>query len=170
MQSAIRTGSWLASEQYDVVPDIACFSKSFSYGIPFGFVVTTKKIGNLMSKGGHGSTFGANPTACVAATAVIKQIKEKTLLLNATKMGDYFLKELKKINHPVILDIKGKGLMIGIEIKENTTPYLRKMQESGLIAASSSSNTIRFLPPITVTKSEIDEALNIVREVFSQNV
>ena len=167
VQSAIRTGSWLASEQYGVVPDIACFSKSFSYGIPFGFVVAMKEIGDKLSKGGHGSTFAANPLACVAAAQVIRQIKTQQLLENAKRMGNYFLEELKNIQDPVILEIKGRGLMIGIALKDPTTPYLKKLQDMGLIAASSSSNTIRFLPPINVSKTEIDEALKIIKEVFS---
>ena len=167
VQSAIRTGNWFAFEQLDVIPDILCLSKSFSYGIPFGLVVTTVKVGSLMPKGGHGSTFGGNPLACIAAGEVIKQIKKMKLLLNASKMGRYFLDQLNQLKHPAILKVRGKGLMIGLQLKENTTPYLKKMQENGLIAASSSSDTIRFLPPITVTKKGIDQALSIIKEVFS---
>ena len=169
VQSAIRTGSWLASEQYGVMPDIACFSKSFSYGIPFGFVVTTKEVGDLMSKGGHGGTFSGSPLACAAALETIKQIKKEGLLENAKELGKYFLKQLEKLEHPSIVKVKGKGLMIGIEISEKTTPYLKKMQDAGLIAASSSTDTVRFLPPINVSKKEIDEALVIIREVFASS-
>lgn len=116
---------------------------------------------------GHGSTFAGNPLSCVAATEVIKEIKKNQLLSNATKIGDYFLNKLKELNHPAILSVKGKGLWIGIELKEQTTPYLKKMQDKGLIAASSSSDTIRFLPPINISKKEVDEALSIIKEVFS---
>ncbi len=168
VQSAIRTGSFLASEQYGVVPDIACFSKSFSYGITFGFVATTKEVGNKMTKGGHGSTFGGNPTACVAATEVIRQIKKEDLFAHVKSMGEYFLSELKKLQHPLIVKVKGKGLMLGIELSEKTTPYVKKMQDAGLIACLSSTDTIRFLSPINVNKKEIDEALVIIRKVFAQ--
>ncbi len=167
VQSAIRTGYWMASEQYGVVPDIAAFSKSFSYGLPFGFVVTTKEVGDLMTKGGHGGTFNGNPLAAAAAIEVIKQIKKENLLQNARELGEYFLTELKKIEHPSIVDTRGKGLILGIELSEKTTPYVKKMQDSGLIAALSSTDAIRFLPPINVSKEEIDEALSIVRQVFS---
>lgn len=166
IQTAIRTGSWFAFEQYGIVPDILCLSKSFSYGIPFGLVITTDRIGNLMPKGGHGSTFAGNPLACVAAFETIKQIKKQKLLKNATQMGNYLLEQLNKIKNPIILNIKGKGLMIGLGLKENITPYLKRMQDLGLIAASSNSDTIRFLPPATVSKKEIDKAVNIVRKVF----
>lgn len=167
IQSAIRTGVWFAFDHYEIIPDILCLSKSLSYGIPFGLVVTTSQVGSLMPKGGHGSTFAGNPLACVAATEVIKEIKKKQLLSNATKIGDYFLNKLKELSHPAILSVKGAGLWIGIELKEPTTPYLKKMQDKGLIAASSSSDTIRFLPPININKKEVDEALSIIKEVFS---
>lgn len=167
IQSAIRTGAWFAFEHYGVIPDILCLSKSLSYGIPFGLVVTTPTVGSLMPKGGHGSTFAGNPLSCIAATEVIKEIKKNQLLSNASKVGDYFLSKLKELNHPAILSIKGAGLWIGIELKEQTTPYLKKMQDKGLIAASSSSDTIRFLPPINISKKEVNEALSIIKEVFS---
>lgn len=167
IQSAIRVGSWFAFESYGVIPDILCLSKSFSYGIPFGVVITSSEVGSLMPKGGHGSTFAGNPLSCVAACTVIKQIKKKKLLMNARIMGDYFMEGLKKLNHPAILNIRGRGLWIGIELKENTTPYLKKMQDNGLIASSSSSSTIRFLPPINVGKKETDQALVIIKKVFS---
>ncbi len=166
IQTAIRTGSWLVCNQYDVAPDILCLSKSLSYGIPFGLIVTTAEVGNLMPQSGHGSTFAGNPLACMAATQVIKQIKKQKLLKNAAQMGNYFLEQLNKLNHHAISAVKGSGLMVGLEIKENTTPYLKKMQDMGLIAASSNSDTIRFLPPITVSKKEIDQALIIIKEVF----
>jgi acetylornithine/succinyldiaminopimelate/putrescine aminotransferase len=120
-----------------------------------------------MPKGGHGSTFAGNPVSVVAAIEVLRKIKKDNLLQNASENGKYLLNELRKIKHPSILEIRGSGLMIGIELNENTTPYLKKMQDLGLIAASSSSDTIRFLCPICVTKKEIDEALVIIKEVFS---
>lgn len=167
VQSAIRTGYWLASEQYGVMPDIACLSKSFSYGLPFGFVITKKEIGDMMTKGGHGGTFNGNPLVCTAAIEIIRKIKKDNLLKNAQELGEYFLSELQKTEHPSIVKIKGKGLMIGIEFSEKITPYVKKMQDAGLIAALSSTDTIRFLPPINVTKTEIDEALTIIKRVFA---
>lgn len=167
IQSAIRTGKWFAFEHFGVMPDILCLSKSLSYGIPFGLVITTSKVGNFMSKGGHGSTFAGNPLACTAATEVTRQIKKQKLLQNAKEMGDYFLKALGEIKHPAIVGVKGLGLWIGIELNEQITPYLKIMQDKGLLAASSSSNTIRFLPPININKKEVDEALKIIKEVFS---
>ncbi len=167
IQSAVRTGVWFAFERSGIIPDILCLSKSLSYGIPFGIVFTTDEVSSAMPKGGHGSTFAGNPVSVVAAIEVLRKIKKDNLLRNASENGKYFLSGLRKIKHPSILEIRGSGLMIGIELNENTTPYLKKMQDLGLIAASSSSDTIRFLCPICVTKNEIDEALVIMKEVFS---
>lgn len=166
IQSAIRTGVWFAFERSGIVPDILCLSKSLSYGIPFGIVFTTEEISSKMPKGSHGSTFAGNPVVAVAVTEVLKKIKTKKLLENASILGKYFLQELRKISHPLITEVRGEGLWIGIELKENTTPYLRQLQDKGLIAASSSADVIRFLPPITVSKKEIDKALEIIKEVF----
>ena len=120
-----------------------------------------------MPKGGHGSTFAGGPLACTVALEVIKTIKKKKFLENASNMGKYFLGELQKVKSPKIKEVRGVGLMIGLELTENVTPYLKKMQDKGLIAASSNSDTIRFLPPITVNKKEINQALKIVQEVFN---
>lgn len=166
IQTAIRTGSFSAFEQFGALPDILCLSKSLSYGIPFGLVITSTKIASRMPKGGHGSTFAGGPVACIAALEVIKAIKKNSLLENAINIGKYFLDELRKIKNPQIKEVRGKGLMIGLELVENVTPFLKSMQEKGLIAASSNSDTIRFLPPINVSKSEIDQALKIIKEVF----
>lgn len=137
IQTAIRTGTFFAFEQARVLPDILCLSKSWSYGIPFGLVSVSKNIASTITKGGHGSTFAAGPVACTAVLEVIKTIKKKKLLKNTSKLGKYFLEELKKINHPKIKEVRGKGLMIGLELTENVTPYLKSMQDKGLIAASS---------------------------------
>jgi LysW-gamma-L-lysine/LysW-L-ornithine aminotransferase len=166
IQSAIRTGVWFAFERSGIVPDILCLSKSLSYGVPFGLVFTTEQVAEKMPKGGHGSTFAGNPMAAVAATEVVKKIKKKKLLKNAVEVGGYLLEGLKKIKHPAIVKVRGAGVMIAIELKENTTPYLKKMQDLGLIAASSSSDTIRFLAPVCITKKDADFALKITGEVF----
>ena len=166
VQSAIRTGSWLASEQYDCIPDIVCIAKSFSYGLPFGFVATTQSLAEAMPKGSHGSTFAGYPVACTAAAKVIQYIKQHDLLSNVAIVGKYFMQQLQSIDSPVIKEVRGKGLMIGLELTEPPTPYLKKMQEHGLIAMPTSGNTIRFLPPITFSKENVDEVMQIMHKIF----
>jgi len=165
VQTAIRTGTWLACEQFDVVPDIVCLSKSFSYGLPFGVVVTTSSIANKMKKGGHGSTFAGNPTVCVTARQVIRYLKKENLLESARIVGTYFLEQLQSIKNSLIKKVRGAGLMIGLELFEEVTPYVKSMQNKGLLTIPTSHNTIRFLPPVTFTKEHVDEVVKIVKEV-----
>jgi [amino-group carrier protein]-gamma-(L-lysyl/L-ornithyl)-L-glutamate aminotransferase len=167
VQSAIRTGTWLASEQFGIVPDIVCLSKSLSYGLPFGIVATTKEVSDLMPKGAHGSTFAGNPLSCAAAASVISYVKKKKLLANATGIGEYFLRKLKTIRYPVIKEVRGRGLMIAMELTVPSTTYIKKLQDHGLITIPTAGNAIRFLPPITVTKKDVDVIITIVKEVFS---
>lgn len=166
VQTAIRTGTWLASEQFGVIPDIVCLSKSFSYGLPFGLVVTSSEISEKMPKGAHGSTFAGNPVACTAATQVITTITNEKLLQNAKVTGEYFLNELKKLTHPVIKEVRGMGLIIGMELTENSTPFVRNLQLQGILAIPSNGTIIRFLPPITITKKDVDEIMKIIQNVF----
>lgn len=167
VQTAIRTGTWLTSEQFGVIPDIVCLSKSLSYGLPFGVVVTTSEIAEKMPKGSHGSTFAGNPVACIAATNVITEIKKNNLLENAQTTGAYFLKELQTIKNPVIKDIRGIGLMLCLELTENSTPYVRNLQQLGVLAIPSNETIIRFLPPMTLTKKDVDRIVKIIKHVFT---
>jgi [amino-group carrier protein]-gamma-(L-lysyl/L-ornithyl)-L-glutamate aminotransferase len=167
VQSAIRTGTWLASSQFGVTPDIVCLSKSLSYGLPFGIVATTKPVSDLMPKGAHGSTFAGNPLSCAATASVLSFIKKKKLLANAAVVGDYFIKKLQTVKHPLIKEIRGRGLMIAMELSVPSTPYIKKLQDMGLITIPTAGNAIRFLPPITLTKKDVDAIIKIVEEVFS---
>lgn len=167
IQTAIRTGSWLTSEQSNIVPDIVCLSKSFSYGLPFGIVATTETISNAIPKGAHGSTFAGNPLSCIAATNVITYIKKKHLLINVKNVGEYFIKNLKKIKSPLVKEVRGSGLLLAIELTQNATPYVKKMQDCGLLAIPTANNTIRFLPPIIYTEKNVDETIAIIKEVIT---
>lgn len=167
IQTALRTGSWFAFESYGVTPDVLCLSKSWSYGLPFGAVILTDKLSQNISKGIHTSTFAGNPLVCSASSAVIKEIKNKKLLLNSQKMGDYFIGELTNLKSQVIKEVRGKGLMIAIELSKNATLVVKAFQEKGLLAIPTGENTIRFLPPINVSKKEIDQSLKVIKEVLS---
>jgi len=166
VQSAIRTGTWLASVQFGVVPDIVCLSKSLSYGLPFGIVAATKAVADLMPKGAHGSTFAGNPLCCIAAASVIKYIQKKKLLKNAEVVGEYFLSQLKTLKHPIIKEVRGSGLMIAMELTVPSTMYIKKLQDLGLLTIPTAATGIRFLPPITFKEKDVDAVIKIVREVF----
>jgi len=167
VQSGIgRTGKFLACDHEGVVPDILCLSKGLGGGFPIGATILTKAISGKIPKGTHTSTFGGNPFACSACLAVLNFIEKNKLTDHVTETSDYFVKKLKMLNSKIIREIRGKGLMIGVVLKRNATPYLIKLQKAGIIAAPSVPNTIRLLPPLIITKTEIDQAISILKKIL----
>ena len=166
-----RTGKWWAIEHWDVEPDIVCAAKGIASGLPMGAMIAKESIMNW-PKGSHGNTFGGNPLSCAAALATIDLI-EKGFLENATMMGEYIQDALGEIqvHHPNIGEVRGKGLMIGVEfVQDRTTKeQAEKLRDlivdnafhRGLLLLGCGKSTIRISPPLCVTKAEADEALEI---------
>lgn len=166
-----RTGKWWAIEHWDVEPDIVCAAKGIASGLPMGAMIAKESIMNW-PKGSHGNTFGGNPLSCAAALATIDLI-EKGFLENATIMGEYIQDALEEIqaHHPNIGEVRGKGLMIGVEfVQDRTTKeQAEKLRDlivenafhRGLLLLGCGKSTIRISPPLCVTKAEADEALEI---------
>jgi 4-aminobutyrate aminotransferase len=171
-----RTGKWFAIEHWGVEPDILCSAKSLASGLPLGATVAKAKIIDWTA-GSHASTFGGNPLSCVAAMAVIDAIKEERLLENATKQGAHIMKRLEELEEhsEIVGDVRGKGLMIGMEIvedKESKKPAPQKVAEimtrswkRGINVISCGASTIRIAPPIIVTRELVDSALDIIEDV-----
>jgi LysW-gamma-L-lysine/LysW-L-ornithine aminotransferase len=159
-----RTGTLFACEQY-VVPDILCLAKSLAGGIPMGAVLCNDRI-NVPLKS-HTSTFGGNPTACAAALASLEVIEKEGLLEKARAMGDYLMQELRRIQSHKIREIRGLGLMIGIELKEKAGPYLQPLLQKGVIALLAGPTVIRLLPPLVISKAEIDVVVKALQEVLA---
>ncbi len=159
-----RTGKMFACEHFDVIPDILCLAKSIAGGIPMGAVICNNKI--KIPKKSHTSTFGGNPVACAAALASL-EFKEN-LPQKATILGEYFLNGLRKIqsNNPRILEVRGMGLMIGIELNEKAGPFVNPLMERGVIALLAGPRVIRLLPPLVITKDEIDIVLKAINDVL----
>ena len=158
-----RTGKMFASEDY-VTPDIMCLAKSIAGGVPMGAVICNEKI--HLPKGSHTSTFGGNPLACAAALASIEFIEKNDLVKRSYEMGDYFIKKLENIHTPLIKDIRGKGLMIGIELKEKAGKYVKELMDRGIIALLAGKYVIRLLPPLIIGKEEIDYVVKALEEVL----
>jgi len=158
-----RTGKMFASEDY-VTPDIMCLAKSIAGGVPMGAVICNEKI--HLPKGSHTSTFGGNPLACAAALASIEFIEKNDLVKRSYEMGDYFIKKLENIHTPLIKDIRGKGLMIGIELKEKAGKYVKELMDRGIIALLAGKYVIRLLPPLIIGKEEIDYVVKVLEEVL----
>jgi acetylornithine/LysW-gamma-L-lysine aminotransferase len=158
-----RTGSMFACEQF-VAPDILCLAKSLAGGIPMGAVLCSDRI-NVPAKS-HTSTFGGSPTACAAALASIDFIESGELVDRAKTMGDYFLSELQCVESKKIREVRGLGLMIGVELKEKAGPYVQKLMEKGIIVLLAGATVIRLLPPLVISKAQIDTVVLALNEVL----
>jgi acetylornithine/LysW-gamma-L-lysine aminotransferase len=161
-----RTGTMFACEQF-VAPDLLCLAKSLAGGIPMGAVMCTDDIAVPVKS--HSSTFGGNPTACAAAIASLEVIEKEDLVDKAKTLGAYFLKELQAIQSPKVREVRGLGLMIGIELKEKAGRYVQQLMDRGVIVLLAGATVIRLLPPLVITKEEIDTVVNALREVLGQS-
>ena len=163
-----RTGKFFAFEYSKVKPDIVPIAKGIGGGFPIGAVLMTKKVARAMAPGTHGSTFGGNPLAMSIGNSVFDHISKKKFLNNVNIKGKYFNKGLIKIQKKfpnIIKQIRGKGLLIGIQLFQNQKKFIDKLRIKKLLTIKAGENVIRILPPLNVKKSEIDIALKIINEV-----
>ena len=160
-----RTGRMFAIEHFDVVPDLLCCAKSLAGGVPMGAVLIGPAVKNL-APGVHSSTFGGNPLACAAAIATLKVMEEENLTRQAEVKGAYLLDKLRRIESPNIREVRGMGLMIGIELKQKVAPYLKELQEKKIIALNAGMTVIRLLPPLVITYQQIDHLVDVLTDVL----
>jgi len=160
-----RTGSMFASEHFDLSPDILCLAKALGGGVPMGAVLTSERITPVV--GMHGSTFGGNPLACAAALATIDYMQEHKLGDQAREMGDYFADQFRAKQPARVRELRQIGLMIGIELKEKATPYLMALMEEGVLALSAGPTVIRLLPPLTISRDELDTVISKLLKVLA---
>jgi ornithine--oxo-acid transaminase len=165
-----RTGKLLAEEHDGIEADLTLVGKALSGGCyPVSAVLSNSEVLGVLRPGEHGSTFGGNPLACAVARTAIRILTEENLIANAAKMGDYFLKELKKINNQKIKQLRGKGLMIGVELDSaagGARKYCKELMALGILCKETHEHTIRFAPPLIITKKEIDWALERIQQAL----
>ena len=162
-----RSGKFFAFEYANVKPDIVPIAKGIGGGFPIGAVLMTNKVAKAMVPGTHGSTFGGNPLAMAVGNAVLDQIN-RSLLNNVNKMSKYFIHELNeiKIKYPkIIKEVRGVGLLIGLQLFKDQTEFIKKLMENKLLTIRAAENVVRILPPLNVKKREIDIALKIISKV-----
>ncbi len=162
-----RTGQNFACDWEGVVPDIYILGKALGGGVyPISAVAANKEILGVFNPGSHGSTFGGNPLGAACAIAALEVLEEEKLVENSRVLGEYFKDELSKINSLMIQDIRGKGLFIGLELNQVARPICEALAKEGVLCKDTKANTIRFAPPLVITKEELDFALDKIREVI----
>ncbi len=163
-----RTGKMFAWEWEDAKPDVLILGKALGGGMyPVSVVLASKEILGVFKPGDHGSTFGGNPLAAAIGIEALNVLIEEKLPERALEMGSYFMEELKKIKHPDIKEVRGKGLLIGVELKVPARIYAEKLMKEGLLCKETHEYVLRFAPPLVITKEEVDWALERIRKVFS---
>ena len=155
-----------AIQHYGVTPDLLTCAKSLAVGVPMGAVLIGKRVQHLTA-GVHGSTFGGNPLSCAAALAALTVMEEEDLPSQAEVKGRYLLEKLKEIQSPTIREIRGLGLMVGIELKQKVAPYIRALQEKQIIALNAGMTVIRLLPPLVITYEQLDHLVRVLAEVLA---
>ncbi len=160
-----RTGRFFAHEHYGVRPDIVCLAKSLAGGVPIGATLCFCQVS--IPKSSHGSTFGGNPLSCAAALAVLDVIEGSSLLEQVREKGEYFLGQLRTIDSPRIREVRGIGLMLGIELKEKAYPYLAALMDLGVLALPAGPTVIRLLPTLVITREQIDCVITALRRVLA---
>ncbi len=166
-----RSGSFYYYEQTGLVPDAIASAKGLGGGLPLGAFLVNEKLANIFKRGEHGSTYGGNPLACAAGLAAVNIISDPQFLENIQKRGRYFnglLYELAEEFKEVIVEVRGKGLMIGVEVREKAPELMRESFREGLLFNIAGGTTLRFVPPLIVGESEIDEAFEKLRLSFKK--
>jgi len=161
-----RTGTMFALEQYDVVPDILCLAKSIAGGLPMGAIAFSRAVGDL-PKRSHSSTFGGNPLACAAAVAAIGEMRRLDLATRARERGAQLLGGLRALRSDKVREVRGLGLLAGVELKENAGPTLKALQDEGVLALGAGPTVVRYLPPLVITAAQIDRVLAATAKVLS---
>lgn len=163
-----RTGKMFAYEWENIIPDILILGKALGGGVyPISAVVANDDILGVFNPGSHGSTFGGNPLACAVSIAALEVLEEEQLAQRSLKLGNYFKEQLQSIQNPIIKEIRGRGLFIGIELHEAARPYCEKLAERKLLCKETHSTVIRLAPPLIISKEDLDWAISQIKDVFS---
>jgi len=163
-----RTGKLFTSEIYGVYPDITSSAKAVAGGIPMGIVLANEEIADAFHPGDHGTTFGGTPIACKAASTVLDIIEEEDLLTKSTENGQYFRDQLNtlKEKHDCIVEVRGLGMMIGIELNYECGDLVNKALENGVIINVAGGNVVRLIPPLILTRDEIDQVVKVIDKIL----
>jgi acetylornithine/N-succinyldiaminopimelate aminotransferase len=165
-----RTGKLFAYEHYGIEPDLLTLAKSLAGGVPIGALLMKKEMAEGFQPGDHASTFGGNPLATAAGVAALTALLEEGIIENCQRVGDYFLSKLKEMGSqfPFVKEVRGKGLILGVELKREGAPIVTAMMEKGFLINCTMGNVLRFLPPLIVTKEEVDQLIGALEETLKK--
>mgnify|MGYP003588169803 FL=1 len=166
-----RSGKWFAWEYSGAKPDIITLAKALGGGFPVAAFLTTERLAHVFAPGDHGSTFGGNPLACAAANASLKVMREENLVVKAAEIGTYFKNQLEALQKKFpdkITEVRGRGLLLGMELSKPGKPIVDACLQKGMIINCTAGNVIRLVPPLIITKAEIDALMAVFAEVFPE--
>lgn len=168
IQTGFRTGAPLAFSREGIVPDILCLSKSIANGLPIGVTIVTEAVSERVPKGSHGGTFSGNPLVCAAGGATLQVLADEQLHSKAAEKGDRFQGRLRDLGLSQIREVRGRGLLLAVELKKPATPVIRAMQERGVLVLPAGGTVIRFLPSILIQDAQLDEGIDVLVEALRQ--
>jgi len=161
VQTAFRTGRTWAFEHSGVIPDIMALSKPLANGLPIGVTAVADRVAAAIPPGSHGTTFGGNPLVCAAGAATLAVVAEPGFNRHVADVGGAFIERLRSIEHPLIREVRGLGLMVAVELKRNASPILQRMQQESVLAIPAGSTSVRFLPPLIVEHEHVNHAAEV---------
>ncbi|MFL5759461.1 MAG: aspartate aminotransferase family protein [Thermomicrobiales bacterium] len=169
VQTAFRTGVPFAISRSGVTPDILATAKALANGFPIGLTLVTDAVSSAMPSGAHGTTFGGNPLACRAAVTTLTALRERNLCTRSEVLGAQIIGRIETLNSQKVRQVRGRGLMIGIELKERVTPTLRGLQENGVLALPAGNLALRLLPPLVWQEEQVDELISALAVALSED-
>jgi len=168
IQTGFRTGAPLAFSRDGIVPDILCLSKSIANGLPVGVTIVTEAVSERVPKGSHGGTFSGNPLVCAAGAATLQVLADERLHSQAAEKGARFQKRVRELGLSQVREVRGRGLLLAVELKKPATPVIRAMQERGVLVLPAGGTVIRFLPSILIEDAQLDEGIDVLAEALRQ--
>jgi LysW-gamma-L-lysine/LysW-L-ornithine aminotransferase len=164
-----RTGNIFAFQQFDMKPDLVSVAKSIAGGFPMGAVLIGERVG-AFAPGMHFSTFGGNPLACATALAALDVLEKEKLSERAAELGVYLKEKLEEINSPLVREVRGRGLMVGVELRQKVAPFIAALAEEGVLALPGGLTVLRLLPPLVITREQLDVVLKKIALVLSRPI
>ncbi len=163
-----RTGTLWAYEQSGITPDIMTLAKPLAGGLPAGAILTTEKVASHIHPGDHGTTFGGGPFVTSVACYVVDRISQPEFLAHVTEVGNYLVDRLSEINSPLIVEVRGRGLMVGMELSIDVAPIIEAGYEHGLLMVNAGTNVIRFVPPLVIDRPHVDELVDALTAILAE--